>query len=56
MMVLVGAPQVTLEQLWAENGFTPNDQQREAILHADGPLYLPAGPGSEKTWVCSGER
>ncbi|MCX6032292.1 MAG: ATP-dependent helicase [Chloroflexi bacterium] len=44
-------PQFAIEQLWAEAGFTPNPAQRDAILHAAGPLYLPAGPGSGKTRV-----
>ena len=42
---------LTLEQLWQETGFTPNTNQRDAILHVNGPLYLPAGPGSGKTRV-----
>src|SRR5579872_4953417 len=41
----------TLEKLWKIKGFTPNDSQREAILHTDGPLFLTAGPGSGKTRV-----
>jgi hypothetical protein len=44
------APQV-LRELWNEFEFDPNPQQEEAILHADGPLFLPAGPGSGKTRV-----
>ncbi len=32
-------------------GFTPNTSQRAAIEHADGPLFLTAGPGSGKTRV-----
>lgn len=40
-----------LQSLWKEFGFTPNDEQEAAILHADGPLFLPAGPGSGKTRV-----
>jgi DNA helicase II / ATP-dependent DNA helicase PcrA len=44
-------PQPTIERLWAEAGFQPNPAQRDAILHVDGPLYLPAGPGSGKTRV-----
>ncbi|MGD8753521.1 MAG: ATP-dependent helicase, partial [Anaerolineales bacterium] len=31
--------------------FNPNKEQREAILHTDGPLYITAGPGSGKTRV-----
>jgi len=42
---------ITLEQLWSEVGFSPNESQRRAIEHIDGPLYLPAGPGSGKTRV-----
>ena len=42
---------LTVEDLWREAGFSPNDAQRAAILHVDGPLYLPAGPGSGKTRV-----
>lgn len=42
---------LNLETLWKLNGFSPNEQQREAILHVDGPLYLTAGPGSGKTRV-----
>lgn len=42
---------VTLESLWAAVDFRPDKEQRDAILHVDGPLYLPAGPGSGKTRV-----
>ena len=44
-------PEFTLETLWQQFDFAPNPAQREAILHTDGPLYLPAGPGSGKTRV-----
>lgn len=40
-----------LEDLWRATGFKPNPAQKEAIRHTDGPLYLPAGPGSGKTRV-----
>ena len=40
-----------LADLWRKFEFTPNDAQKEAILHVDGPLFLPAGPGSGKTRV-----
>jgi DNA helicase-2/ATP-dependent DNA helicase PcrA len=42
---------VTIEELWSEFGFKPNTNQERAIRHLDGPLYLPAGPGSGKTRV-----
>lgn len=42
---------LNLETLWKFSGFKPNDQQRDAIRHVDGPLYLTAGPGSGKTRV-----
>lgn len=42
---------LAIETLWREAGFTPDDAQYEAILNIDGPLYLPAGPGSGKTRV-----
>jgi DNA helicase-2/ATP-dependent DNA helicase PcrA len=41
----------TLDDLFAEAGFTPNDAQRQAIGHTNGPLFLVAGPGSGKTRV-----
>jgi ATP-dependent DNA helicase UvrD/PcrA len=40
-----------IEDLWGDFGFTPNPNQERAIRHLDGPLYLPAGPGSGKTRV-----
>ena len=42
---------LNLETLWKLNKFKPNEQQREAILHIDGPLFITAGPGSGKTRV-----
>jgi DNA helicase-2/ATP-dependent DNA helicase PcrA len=42
---------LTIETLWKDFDFTPNDAQRDAILHTNGPLYMPAGPGSGKTRV-----
>ncbi|NUM77172.1 ATP-dependent helicase, partial [candidate division KSB1 bacterium] len=42
---------ITLKQLWREQSFKPNKNQEKAILQIDGPLYLPAGPGSGKTRV-----
>ncbi|MCW1968976.1 MAG: ATP-dependent helicase [Anaerolineae bacterium] len=40
-----------LEKLWQQHQFKPNANQAEAIHHIEGPLYLPAGPGSGKTRV-----
>lgn len=40
-----------IKQIYQEAGFTPNPQQERAILHAKGPLFLTAGPGSGKTRV-----
>ena len=42
---------IQIENLWRKKGFKPNDNQREAILHMGGPLFLTAGPGSGKTRV-----
>lgn len=44
-------PFLTLRDLWRARNFSPNPNQEQAILHTDGPLYLPAGPGSGKTRV-----
>lgn len=40
-----------LDDLWRQANFNPNPAQEAAIRHIDGPLYLPAGPGSGKTRV-----
>ncbi|MEY4550399.1 MAG: hypothetical protein RL685_6594, partial [Pseudomonadota bacterium] len=45
-----GSPEM-IESLFARVGFSPNDSQRQAIEHLDGPLFLVAGPGSGKTRV-----
>ena len=42
---------ISIEQLWESKHFEPNESQRRGILHTEGPLYLPAGPGSGKTRV-----
>ena len=49
MLTSVDIPKI--EELWLEAEFTPNDNQKAAIRHVDGPLYLTAGPGSGKTRV-----
>lgn len=41
----------TISDLWVNAGFSPNENQEEAILYNGGPLFLPAGPGSGKTRV-----
>ncbi len=41
----------TIEDLWQQFAFEPNRNQERAIRHVDGPLFLPAGPGSGKTRV-----
>lgn len=43
--------ELSIEDLWSLSDFKPNDNQKDAILHVEGPLYLPAGPGSGKTRV-----
>lgn len=45
------SPKPIVERLWKRFDFKPNESQREAILHSEGPLFLPAGPGSGKTRV-----
>jgi hypothetical protein len=45
------AKNFTIETLMGEMGFVPTENQREAILHLGGHLYLSAGPGSGKTRV-----
>lgn len=42
---------LTIEDLFQQAGFAPNQNQRQAILHGDTPLFLVAGPGSGKTRV-----
>lgn len=42
---------ISLESLWQEVNFVPNNSQRQAIEHIEAPLFLPAGPGSGKTRV-----
>ena len=40
-----------IKQIYQAKGFNPNPAQEQAILHAQGPLFLTAGPGSGKTRV-----
>jgi DNA helicase-2/ATP-dependent DNA helicase PcrA len=44
-------PKKNIEYYWALKKFDPNEKQKKAILHVDGPLFLTAGPGSGKTRV-----
>ena len=46
-----GCGNLTLETLFAEKKFNPNENQKKAIENANGPLLLTAGPGSGKTRV-----
>lgn len=48
---ILSSRMLNLEKLWEFAGFQPNKEQRDAILHVDGPLFLTAGPGSGKTRV-----
>jgi DNA helicase-2/ATP-dependent DNA helicase PcrA len=43
--------EISIDDLMNLADFVPNKNQKEAILHIEGPLYLPAGPGSGKTRV-----
>lgn len=45
------AKAISIDWLWNDSGFKPNPAQKQAILHVNGPLFLPAGPGSGKTRV-----
>ena len=40
-----------LKYYFNKANFNPTKQQEEAILYANGPLFLTAGPGSGKTRV-----
>lgn len=42
---------MNIETLFEKSNFVPNDAQRNAIFHLEGPLFLTAGPGSGKTRV-----
>lgn len=42
---------LTIENLWEIARFKPNKEQKDAILHTQGPLFITAGPGSGKTRV-----
>lgn len=43
--------QKPIEYYWDLKKFKPTPEQKDAILHIDGPLFLTAGPGSGKTRV-----
>ena len=40
-----------IEDLWKDKNYEPNDEQKNSILHTNGPLYITAAPGSGKTAV-----
>lgn len=48
---MIDQPKDTIQYYWGLKKFTPNEKQKKAILHKDGPLFLTAGPGSGKTRV-----
>ncbi|MCW7506119.1 ATP-dependent helicase [Leptospira paudalimensis] len=50
-MQAISNVKISVLDVMRENGFTPNDTQRECILHTNGPLFISAGPGSGKTRV-----
>jgi len=43
--------QKKIDHYWKKAGFTPTENQKQAIIHSKGPLLLTAGPGSGKTRV-----
>jgi hypothetical protein len=45
---LIGRIVPAIEMLWERAGFSPNRQQRDAILNAAGLFFLTAGPGATK--------
>ena len=50
MSQLMSKPK-TIEYYWSLIGFNPNQEQRKAIIHVNGPLLITAGPGAGKTRV-----
>ena len=49
--MVVNTSKLSIQQLWSQVNFRPNENQEKAILHQDRPLFLTAGPGSGKTRV-----
>ncbi|QDZ80156.1 ATP-dependent helicase [Priestia megaterium] len=48
---MITLAELTIDELFKIHGFNPNNEQKEAILSFEGPLFLTAGPGSGKTRV-----
>jgi DNA helicase-2/ATP-dependent DNA helicase PcrA len=49
--MVVTTDKLSIQQLWSQVDFRPNENQERAILHNGCPLFLTAGPGSGKTRV-----
>ncbi len=50
-LMLLTTNKLSIQKLWSQVNFRPNENQEKAILHNGCPLFLTAGPGSGKTRV-----